>query len=75
VLSSHKGKLKKIILRDILVDIRLVGPSALDMTLGCVPGKTVRPTEVLKQVFGVPEEMLSQISIRKLKNQATHQER
>jgi radical SAM family uncharacterized protein/radical SAM-linked protein len=75
VLSSHKGKLKKIILRDILVDIRLVGSSAMDMTLGCVPGKTVRPTEVLKQVFGLPEEMLSQISIRKLKKQATLQER
>jgi len=68
VVSSHKGKLKKIALRDILIDIRLSNPAGLDMTLCCEPGKTVRPAEVLKQVFALTAEVLGKAGIRKLKD-------
>jgi radical SAM family uncharacterized protein/radical SAM-linked protein len=67
VISSPKGKLKKIALRDILIDMRLSGSGCLDMTLCCEPGKTVRPAEVLKQVFALTAETLEKAAIRKLK--------
>jgi radical SAM family uncharacterized protein/radical SAM-linked protein len=67
VVSSPKGKLKKIILRDILIDIRVVDPACLDIILDCEPGKTVRPSEVLKQGLKLSAEVLAKVSIRKLK--------
>jgi hypothetical protein len=68
VVSSPKGKLKKIALRDILINIRLSNPAGLDMTLCCEHGKTVRPAEVLKQVFALTAEVLGKAGIRKLKD-------
>jgi len=70
VVVSPKGKLKKIALRDILIDIRPAGTNSLDMILGCEPGKTVRATEVLKQAFGLAEELVKTVGIRKLKTTA-----
>jgi radical SAM family uncharacterized protein/radical SAM-linked protein len=70
ILSSPKGKLKKIPLKDILIDIRVAGPGSLDMTLGCEQGKTVRPAEVLKQGLGLSADALSIAGIRKLKKPA-----
>jgi hypothetical protein len=37
------------------------------MILGCEPGKTVRATEILKQTFGLTEEKVKTVRIRKLK--------
>jgi radical SAM-linked protein len=68
VVCSPKGKLKKIALKDILKDIRMSNPAGIDMTLCCEPGKTVRPIEVLKQVFALPPELLGKAGIRKLKD-------
>jgi hypothetical protein len=65
---SPKGKLKKFVLKDILKDIRMSNPAGFDMTLCCEPGKTVRPTEVLKQVFALTPEELENAGIRKLKD-------
>jgi radical SAM family uncharacterized protein/radical SAM-linked protein len=67
VVSSPKGKLKKIALKDILKDIRMAGSGGVELTLCCEPGKTVRPTEVLKQRFGLTAEQLGKASIRKLR--------
>jgi radical SAM-linked protein len=64
---SPKGKLKKIALRDILIDIRLANTNSIDMIIACEPGKTVRATEVLKQAFGLAEESVKTFGIRKLK--------
>jgi radical SAM family uncharacterized protein/radical SAM-linked protein len=64
--SSPKGKLKKIALRDILFDIRRVDPTAIEMTLSCEAGKIVRPSEVLKQIFGISAQTLTECRIRKL---------
>jgi radical SAM family uncharacterized protein/radical SAM-linked protein len=67
-ISSHKGKLKKIILKDILKNVHLAGPASMDITLCSEPGQSVRPTEVLKQVFGFSAENLLNIRFRKLRN-------
>jgi radical SAM family uncharacterized protein/radical SAM-linked protein len=67
VVSSRKGKLKKISLKDILKDVRMQNPGCVDMTLCCEPGKSVRPTAVLKQVFRFSEEDLRRARFRKLK--------
>jgi radical SAM-linked protein len=71
VIVSPKGKLKKVALRDILLDVRQEDFNSLDMVLGCDPGKTVRATEVLKQAFGLTEERVKTVRIRKLKTTAT----
>jgi radical SAM-linked protein len=67
VLSSPKGKLKKIPLRDILIRIMVANPFSLDMTLSGEVGKTARPTEVLKQGLEIGEEALGRVEIRKLR--------
>jgi hypothetical protein len=54
------------VLRDILTEVRMVDSGVMEMTLSCEPGKTVRPREVLKQIFGLNEETLSEVGIRKL---------
>ncbi|MGE5255382.1 MAG: TIGR03960 family B12-binding radical SAM protein [Hyphomicrobiales bacterium] len=66
-ISSPKGKLKKIALRDILKDIREAGVGCVELTLCCELGKTARPTEILKQGFGLTPEELAKAGIRKLK--------
>jgi len=71
LVSSPKGKLKKIVLRDILIDIRIVDATRLELSLICEPGKTVRPGEVLKQGFGFSQEALADALIRKLKASPT----
>jgi len=70
VVVSPKGKLKKISLRDILIDVRPAGPNSLEMILGCEPGKSVRATEVLKQALGMSDEWVKTVVIRKLKETA-----
>jgi radical SAM-linked protein len=69
-ISSHKGKLKKIVLKDILKRVHVAGPACVDITLCSEPGQSVRPTEVLKQVFGFSAEDLLHIRFRKLGNRA-----
>jgi len=67
-ISSHKGKLKKIALKDILKEVRVADPACVDITLCSEPGKNVRPTVLLKQVFGFSAENLLHIRFRKLRN-------
>jgi radical SAM-linked protein len=67
---SPKGKLKKVALRDILFDVRPKNSNSIDMILGCEPGKSVRATEILKQAFGLTEEKVKTVRIRKLKTTA-----
>ncbi len=67
LVSSPKGKLKKFELKDILLDIRQPDPMTVEITLCSEPGKTVRPAEVLKQVFGIPEADVRNALVRKLK--------
>jgi radical SAM-linked protein len=66
--SRPKGRLKKIEIKDILVDISLRGTKQLNLTLASVPGKTLRPAELIAFVFSLPEEQLKQARIVKMKN-------
>jgi radical SAM-linked protein len=66
--SSHKGKLKKIALKDILKDIRMADPGCLEITLSAEPDKSMRPTELLAQLFRLSEEEIHRARFRRLKN-------
>ena len=63
-----KGRLKKIEIKDILVDISLRGTKKLHLTLASVPGKSLRPAELIAFVFSLPEEQLKQARIIKKAN-------
>jgi radical SAM-linked protein len=67
VVSSPKGKLKKFVLKDILKDTRMADLGCVELTLCGEPGKTARPTEILKQGFGLTPEQLGKAVIRKLR--------
>lgn len=63
--KKRKGNLKKLDLKDMIVNIDLVLPHKLQMTLKSEPGKTIRPFEVMTEVFNLPEEIIKQASIVK----------
>jgi len=71
VIASPKGKLKKIVLRDILKNIRKADLGCVELTLCSEPGRTARPTEILKQGFGLTPEQLGKAAIRKLRNRGS----
>jgi radical SAM family uncharacterized protein/radical SAM-linked protein len=64
--SNRKGKLKKIDLKDMVVNIELADSKFLEMTLRSEPGQTVRPADVLRHVFDLPEEVIKKARIVKL---------
>ena len=53
---NRKGKLKKINLKDLILEIELLNQHKLKMTLRAESGKTVRPLEVIKEIFGLIDE-------------------
>jgi len=67
ILTSPKGTLKKMAVKDILLDVNIADAMSLEMRLGCEPGKNVRPTAVLDQVLGFSAEEITTARIRKLK--------
>lgn len=66
-LSNRKGKLKKINLKGMVTNIDLLDARRLQMTLALEPGKTVRPTQILRHIFNVPEDQIKQAKIVKLR--------
>lgn len=67
LLSNRKGKLKKINLKDMVINIELKDSKRLQVTLTSGPGKTIRPAEVLRYIFDLPEEQIKQARVLKLK--------
>ena len=65
--THRKGKLKKIDLKDIVIDSKLLDASHLELTLQSEPGKTVRPFDVLRHIFGLSDTQVKQARIVKLK--------
>jgi hypothetical protein len=59
--------LKKIDLKDMVVNIELTDLKHLQTTLKTEPGKTVRPAEILRHVFGLGEEEIKKARVVKLK--------
>ena len=53
---DRKGRLKKINLKDMVLGIKLLNPYKLQMTLRAESGRTVRPLEVIKGIFGLTDE-------------------
>ena len=67
ILSGRKGKLKKIDLKDIVINSELSNSGHLELTLQSGPGKTVRPSDVLCHIFKLSETQVKQATILKLK--------
>ena len=70
-IESAKGKLKKIALKDILHEIRVLSPCELELTLSREPGKTVRPTDVLTHAFGLSVSAAASARVTRLKPAAS----
>jgi radical SAM-linked protein len=64
--TRRKGKLKKIDLKDIVVNSELSDPRHLKLILQSEPGKTVRPSDVLRHIFGLNDAQVKQARILKL---------
>ncbi len=65
--KNRKGREKKIDLKESVSEIEILEPSRLKMTLKTGPGKTVRPLEVIKNIFSIPEQEIKLASVTKLK--------
>ncbi len=63
---DRKGKLKKIDLKAMVFSIELIDSRQLQITLSSEPGKTLRPGEVLRQIFSLSEEQIKQARILKV---------
>ena len=63
--ANRKGKLKKLNLKDMVVDIKISDPKRLRLTLVSVAGKTVRPAVILRNIFDVPEDRIKQAKVLK----------
>jgi radical SAM family uncharacterized protein/radical SAM-linked protein len=68
-LLNRKGKLKKINLKDMVLDIMFLDSTCLQMTLLSVPGKTVRPALILRHIFSVAEDHIKQAKVVKQRAQ------
>ncbi|UCF91401.1 MAG: TIGR03960 family B12-binding radical SAM protein [Desulfobacterales bacterium] len=65
--ATGKGKLKKINLRDMVLEIELLDTRQLRMRLRSGPEKLVRPAEVLREIFGLSGEEIKRAKIVKQK--------
>jgi hypothetical protein len=68
--NRPKGRLKKIAIKDILIEISLQEARQLRLTLAPVPGKTLRPAEIVAFVFALPENQVKQARIVKTRVKA-----
>ena len=67
--SNRKGTLKKINLKDMVLNIMYLDSTRLQMTLLSGPGKTVRPALILRHIFGVAEDHIKQAKVVKQRAQ------
>lgn len=65
---DRKGRLKKINLKDMVLKIELLNPYKLQMTLKSESGRTVRPLEVIKGIFGLTDEKARKARFIKISN-------
>jgi radical SAM-linked protein len=62
---NRKGRSKRIDLRPLVKELRLLSPKTADMILEEQAGQSVRPTDVLRHVFDLSEESLKLATILK----------
>jgi pantothenate kinase len=65
--TNRKGRRTQIDLKVAVAEIRHSASRVLEMALKHSPGSIVRPLEVLQAIFDLPEEILKQAVVRKLK--------
>ena len=63
--SNRKGKIKKIDLKDWVLNIDMITQCKLQMTIRFYGGRTIRPFDVIKGIFRLPEEELKQAKVVK----------
>ncbi len=61
--TRHKGKPKQIDLKSVVLNIRLLDSERLALRLCSKPGKTVRPGEIVREIFGLSPTALKQAQI------------
>ena len=66
-LSNRKGKLKKINLKDMVINIELLDSKQLQVSLSAETGKTLRPAHILGPIFNINENQIKQARVVKLK--------
>ena len=67
--TNRKGKTKELDLKALVLNIELLAPDRLQMTLRTEPGKTVRPPEVLSRIFSLPAKTIKQAQIVKMSSE------
>ncbi|MBC8431716.1 MAG: TIGR03960 family B12-binding radical SAM protein [Desulfobacterales bacterium] len=67
--TNRKGKIKELDLKELVLNIKLLAPDRLQMTLRTEPGKTVRPPEVLDRIFSLPANKIKQAQIVKMSSE------
>ncbi|CAB1060401.1 FIG092679: Fe-S oxidoreductase / FIG017108: hypothetical protein [Olavius sp. associated proteobacterium Delta 1] len=67
-LSNRKGKLKKINLKDMVINIEILDSKQLQVSLSAETGKTLRPAHILGPIFNTNEKQIKQARVVKLKN-------
>ena len=67
--TNRKGKTKALDLKELVLNIELLAPDRLQMTLRTEPGKTVRPPEVLGCIFSLPANTIKQAQIVKMSSE------
>ena len=63
---SKKGKLKKINLKDILMEINAENANRLMLKIRKVVGKSARPCDIIKKIFNLSEMEIKRVRILKL---------
>ena len=63
--TNRKGRPKTIDLRPLVKELRLLGPQEADMSLDVQTGRSVRPSDVLTNVFGLSVEDMKMAAIVK----------
>jgi radical SAM family uncharacterized protein/radical SAM-linked protein len=67
--TNRKGKTKALDLKELVLNIELLAPDRLQMTLRTEPGKTVRPPEVLGRIFSLPANKIKQAQVVKMSSE------
>jgi radical SAM-linked protein len=63
--KDRKGRWKTIDLKDVISEIVILTPRSLQMILKSKPGKTMRPFDVIRKIFNLPDENLKRARIVK----------
>ncbi len=63
ILSHHKGKPKQIDLKSVVLNITRLSSDRLALRICSNPGKTVRPAEIVREIFRLPPTVLKRAQI------------